>query len=431
MKAVRALFAALFFTVWHASALAYGGLWIERGAELPKMKKLVLFPMSISDDLNSFAADGDESSAVFRQNDYLHRRLIKKLKGANLLRLAPDIGEQRIREEIAPFAALLAPAADASARAAEVRRLTMADGYLVPHFRENWVRVDISPETTFHFTLRSWTERRDERGTRVTKDYSYPVTHVVPEKEMKLRIMDVDYTLFDERGQVVLSFENSARKYFADPFDMYKDLAEEFADTLKDARKGKYRPKKRGEKAVAVALSGLTLPEDMAGDAVKERALRFAMYDEARRQDRLRLDGGTPKYLVEAKIDRCELVPTWHPPAAWVTTSSRTYDESWTDKQGKRHQATRTEYTQSVSHSFGYYSYHAEAAGNLRLVDAATGREVLRRSFYESDDKRMDACRHAFRAFFKDVEKYVKERGAEQKRRGASAGDGMFSALRT
>ena len=124
MKAVRVLFAALFFTVWHASALAYGGLWIELGAELPKMKKLVLFPMSIADDLNSFAADGDESSAVFRQNDYLHRRLIKKLKGANLLRLAPDIGEQRIREEIAPFAALLAPAADASARAAEVRRLT-------------------------------------------------------------------------------------------------------------------------------------------------------------------------------------------------------------------------------------------------------------------------------------------------------------------
>ena len=431
MKVVRALFVALFFAAWHASALAYGGLWIERDAELPRMKKLVLFPMSISDDLNSFAADGDESSAVFRQNDYLHRRLIKKLKGANLLRLAPDIGEQRIREEIAPFAALLAPAADASARAAEVRRLTMADGYLVPHFRENWVRVDISPETTFHFTLRSWTERRDERGTRVTKDYSYPVTHVVPEKEMKLRIMDVDYTLFDEQGRAVLSFENSARKYFADPFDMYKDLAEEFADTLKDARKGKFRLKQRGEKAVAVALSKLALPEDMTGDAVKERALRFAMYDEARRQDRLRLDGGTPKYLVEAIIDRCELVPTWHPPAAWVTTSSTTRDESWTDKQGKRHEVKRIEYTQSVSHSFGYYSYHAEAAGNLRLVDAATGREVLRRSFHESDDKRMDACRHAFRAFFKDVEKYVKERGAEQKRRSASSGDGMFSELRT
>ena len=44
-------------------------------------------------------------------------------------------------------------------------------------------------------------------------------------------------------------------------------------------------------------------------------------------------------------------------------------------------------------------------------MDAATGREVLRRSFYESDDKRMDACRHAFRAFFKDVEKFVKKTG--------------------
>ncbi len=431
MKKVRTFFAAVFFVFWSATALAYGGLWIERGAELRSMKKLVLFPMSVSDDLNAFAADGDEGSAVFRQNDYLHRRLSKKLKDANLLRLAPDIGEQRIRETVAPFAALLAPAADASARAAEIRRLTMADGYIVPHFRENWVRVDISPETTFHFTLRSWTERRDEKGTRVVNECYYPVVHVVPEREMELRIMDVDYTLFDEQGRPVLSYENSDREYFADALGMYKDLAEEFADTVKDARKGKFRLKKPDDKAVSVALSGLTLPEEMAGDALRERAVRFALYEEARRQDRLRLDGAAPRFLVEAELRRCELVPTWHPPAAWVTTSSTTHDESWTDKQGKRHEVKRVEYTQSVSHSFGYYSYHAEAEGSLRLVDAATGAVLLRRSFAERDDKQMDACRHAFRRFFKDVEKYVKEAGAAQKRRGASAGDGMFSDLRT
>ncbi|MBP5199731.1 MAG: hypothetical protein J6Z82_03695 [Schwartzia sp.] len=409
MKVIRTLFAAFFFALWHASAFAYGGLWLDTGAELRSMKKLVLFPMSISDDLNDFATDGDENSAVFRQNDYLHRRLVKKLKDANLLRLAPDIAEQRIRETVAPFASLLAPAADASVRAAEIRRLTMADGYIVPHFRENWVRVDISPETTFHFTLRSWTERRDERGTRVVKDYSYPVVHVVPEREMELRIMDVDYTLFDEQGRPVLSYENSDREYFADALDMYKGLAEEFADTVKDARKGKFRMKKSDENAVSVELSKLGLPEEMAGDAVKERALRFAFYEEARRRDRLRLDGGKPRLLVEAELRRCELVPTWHPPAAWVTTSSTTHDESWTDKQGKRHEVKRIDYTQSVSHSFGYYSYHAEAEGNLRLVDAATGAVLLRRSFAESDDKKMDACRHAFRSFFKDVEKYVKK----------------------
>ncbi|MBO4853407.1 MAG: hypothetical protein J5477_07235 [Schwartzia sp.] len=409
MKVVRTLFAAFFFAAWHASALAYGGLWLDTGAELRAMKKLVLFPMSVSDDLNAFATDGDESSAVFRQNDYLHRRLAKKLKDANLLRLAPDIAEQRIRETIAPFASLLAPVPDASVRAAEIRRLTMADGYIVPHFRENWVRIDISPETTFHFTLREWTERRDESGTRVTRDYSYPVVHVIPEREMELRIMDVDYTLFDAQGRAVLSFENSDRAYFADALDMYKDLAEEFADTVKDARKGKFRMKTPGENAVSVALSGVLLPEKMTGDAVKERAIRFAFYEEARRREQLRLDSGTPRLLVEADIRRCELVPTWHPPAAWVTTSSTTHDESWTDKQGKRHEVKRIDYTQSVSHSFGYYSYHAEAEGDLRLVDAATGTVLLRRSFAESDDKTMDACRHAFRSFFKDVEKYVKK----------------------
>ncbi len=406
---IRTLLAALLFALWTAAAYAHGGLWIARDAELRMMKKLVLFPMSISDDLNEFAVDGDESSAVFRQNDFLHRRLSKKLKDANILRLAPDIGEQRIRETVAPFVSLLAPAPDASARAAEVRRLTMADGYLIPHFRENWVRIDVSPETTFHFTLRAWTERRDEKGSRVTKDRRYPVVHVVPEREMELRIMDVDYTLYDEQGRPVLSFENSGRRYCADPVEMYEELAGEFVDALKDARKGKYRQKKSDENAVPVGLSVLSTPEELAGDELRTRAFQFALYDEARRQDRLRLGDGTPRFLIEAEIDRCELVPTWNPPTAWVTTNSKIYDESWTDKEGKRHEVKRTEYTQSVSHSFGYYSYHAEASGSLRLVDAATGATVFSRRFAEADDKRIDACRHAFRAFCKDVAKYIKK----------------------
>ena len=408
-KLIRTLLVALFFASLQATAFAYGGLWIERGAALPAMKKLVLFPMSISDDLNEFAVNGDEDSAVFRQNDYLHRRLSKKLKEANFLRLAPDIGEQRIRENIAPFAALLVPTPNAAKRAADIHRLTMADGYLIPHFRENWVRIDISPETTFHFTLRSWTEVRDEKGTRVTDDYSYPVTHVVPEKEMEFRIMDVDYTLYDETGHEILSFENSGRGYFADPVSMYKDLAAEFADVLKAARKGKFRLKKPDEKAVPIAISRISLPDGMAGDTVRERAIRFAFSDETRRQDRLRFDSTSPRLLVDVHIDRCELVPTWNPPTAWVTTSSTTHDESWTDKQGKRHEVKRTEYTQSVSHAFGYYSYHAVATGSLALTDARTGAVLLQKSFSEADDKEIDACRHAFRDFCKEIVRSVKK----------------------
>lgn len=408
-KLIWTLLVAFFFVSLQVTAFAYGGLWIERGAALTAMKKLVLFPMSISDDLNEFAVNGDESSAVFRQNDYLHRRLSKKLKDANFLRLAPDIGEQRIRENVAPFAALLAPTSNAAKRAADIHRLTMADGYLVPHFRENRVRIDISPETTFHFTLRSWTEVRDEKGTRVTKDCSYPVTHVVPEKEMEFRIMDVDYTLYDETGHELLSFENSDRAYFADPVSMYRDLAEEFADVLKKARKGKYRLKKADEKAIPIALSPISLPDNMAGDVVRERAIRFAFSDETRRQDRLRFDSTSPRFLVNMRIDRCELVPTWHPPTAWVTTSSTTHDDSWTDKQGKRHEVKRTEYTQSVSHAFGYYSYHAVAAGNLSLTDARTGAVLLQKTFVETDDKEIDACRHAFRDFCKEIVRSVKK----------------------
>ncbi len=410
MKFHITLLAVMLLAVFHAPVLAYGGLWLDRDADFRAIKKLVLFPMSISDDLNQFATDADESSAVFQQNDYLHRRLSKKLKKANLLRLAPDIGEQRIREDAAPFRSLLAPVQNAAARAKDIQRLTMANGYLIPHFRENWVRTDISPETVFHFTLRSWTERRDENGVRVTDESSQPVTHIVPEREMKLRIMDMDYRLFDEKGHEILSFENSAREYFADPLLMYKDLAEEFVDALKDAQKGKYALKDTRKDAVPLGLSALTLPPEMVEDEIWHRALRFALYDEAGKKDRLD-PGGTeaPRLLVEADIHRCELVPTWNPPTAWVTTDSSSQDESWTDKQGKRHQVTVTEYTQSVSHAFGYYSYHAEAEGILRLVDAATGEVIFGQPFSESDDKRIDACRHAFQSFFKDVEKYVRK----------------------
>lgn len=408
-KLIRTLLVALFFVSLQATTSAYGGLWIERGAALPSLKKLVLFPMSISDDLNEFAVNSDENSAVFRQNDYLHRRLSKKLKDANFLRLAPDIGEQRIRENVAPFEALLVPTPNAAKRAADVHQMTMADGYLVPHFRENWVRIDVSPETTFHFTLRSWTEVHDEKGTRVTKDCSYPVTHVVPEKELEFRIMDVDYTLYDETGHEILSFENSDRSYFADPVSMYRNLAEEFADVLKAARKGKYRLKKADEKAFPISISRISLPEGMEGDTVRERAIRFAFSDETRRQDRLRFDSASPRLLVDVHIDRCELVPTWHPPTAWVTTSSTTHDDSWTDKEGKRHEVKRTEYTQSVSHAFGYYSYHAAATGSLALTDARTGAVLLRKSFSETDDKEIDACRHAFREFCKEIVRFIKK----------------------
>ena len=408
-KLIRTLLVALFFVSLQATTSAYGGLWIERGAALPSLKKLVLFPMSISDDLNEFAVNSDENSAVFRQNDYLHRRLSKKLKDANFLRLAPDIGEQRIRENVAPFEALLVPTPNAAKRAADVHQMTMADGYLVPHFRENWVRIDVSPETTFHFTLRSWTEVRDEKGTRVTKDCSYPVTLVVPEKELEFRIMDVDYTLYDETGHEILSFENSDRSYFADPVSMYRNLAEEFADVLKAARKGKYRLKKADEKAFPISISRISLPEGMEGDTVRERAIRFAFSDETRRQDRLRFYSASPRLLVDVHIDRWELVPTWHPPTAWVTTSSTTHDDSWTDKEGKRHEVKRTEYTQSVSHAFGYYSYHAAATGSLALTDARTGAVLLRKSFSETDDKEIDACRHAFREFCKEIVRFIKK----------------------
>lgn len=408
-KRIRTLLFALLFFSWHAATFAHGGLWITRDAALPSMKKLVLFPMSISDDLNEFAMDGNEDSAVFKQNDYLHRRLSKKLKDTNVLRLAPDIGEQRIREDVAPFASLLAPSASASARAAAIHNLTMADGYIVPHFRENWVRTDISPEATFHFTLRSWTERRDEKGTHVTDEYSYPVTHVVPEKEMKLRIMDVDFTLYDEAGHEILSFENSDREYFADAVSMYKDLTDEFADELKAARKGKYRRKNKNKNAVPIAVSQVALPEDMAGDAIRERAIRFAFSDESRKEDRLRFDSASPRLLVDVQIDRCELVPTWHPPTAWVTTNSTSHDESWTDKHGKRHEVTRTEYTQSVEHSFGHYSYYAVVTGTLTLTDAKTGAVLLRKAIDETDDKEIDACRHAFHKFCKETAHLLKK----------------------
>ena len=78
MNVIRTWLAALLFLSLHATVFAYGGLWIARDAALCSMKKLVLFPMSVSDDLNDFAVNADESSAVFRQNDYLHRRLSKK-----------------------------------------------------------------------------------------------------------------------------------------------------------------------------------------------------------------------------------------------------------------------------------------------------------------------------------------------------------------
>ena len=52
----------------------------------------------------------------------------------------------------------------------------------------------------------------------------------------------------------------------------------------------------------------------------------------------------------------------------------------------------------------------ADKGSVLAISDAATGAAVLSRSFAEEDDKRIDACRHAFRAFCKDVAKFIKKK---------------------
>ena len=398
----------------HAGAFAHGNLWYDWNIDFKPLKKIVVYPFATAEAPDDFL-DGAEGSVSFAENNRLWERLNKKLKGHNFLRLSKGPFEEG-RVLSGDYTRLLAPYGSEAERARAVEDATMADAYLLPRFRENWVRIDISPETYFRVTLKSWTEETGgPDGDRRYDEQSRTVGHVVPEREMPCRIMDIEYELLSGTGERIVTYENSARQYFTGEQDMFKDLSEEFLDDLKRVKQGKFKPKER-KAALRVGFGEISAPT-LEGDGERLGALIFAMRDEAKRLDDVRLvytadSALPPRYLVAGEVLRYELRPTWVAPSVSISTnleSSR--EEKWYDRKGKEHKKKIKRYTQSVNNHFGHYVYTAVAEANLYLLDARTGATVLTYRGYDEDDKEIDACRHIMRDFYKKANKFLKERG--------------------
>ena len=395
----------------HACAFAYGSLWYDWNTEFKPLKKIVLYPFANTEAPDLFL-DSDEGTSAFADNTRLWERLSKKLSGHNFLRLSKGIfEEQRVLQ--GNYAALLAPYESEASRAKAVADATMADAYLVPRFRENWVRIDHSPEMHFDVRLKSWMEETGgPRGSRTYDERSWTEHHILPAKDLPFRIMDIEYELLGTGGEKIVTYENSRRRYYANEKDMFQDLTDEFVDDLKRVKRGKFKPKEKNE-TIRVGFGEISVPP-LEGDEPRTRAVQFAMRDEARRLDDVRLEYGSagnaaPQYRVSGTIDRYELRPEWHDPYITVSTNCvSTREKKWRDREGKEHTMTIRSYSQSIVDHFGYYTYDAIVSARLHLIDTRTGEAVVSYQGENYDDKEIDACRHIMREFYKKANKFLK-----------------------
>lgn len=357
--------------------------------------------------------DYEEGTEAFAENNRLWERLNKKLKGHNFLRLARGIQEERVLS--GDYSYLMNEYKSETERAKAIADATMSDAYLLPRFRENWVRIDHSPETYVEVTLKSWTEETGgPNGDRKYDERSWTEGHTIPAKDMPCRIMDIEYELLGDTGEKIITYENSARRYFTSEKDMFKELTEEFMDDLKRVKEGKFKPKEKNATLV-VGFGDISAPT-LAGDEERTRALMFAIRDEAKRLDGVKIEYGagtkTPRYLIGGNVQHCELRPTWVDPYVTVSDDLVSSTESkWYDNKGKEHKMYTKKYTQSIHDHFGHYTYTAIVAADIHLIDALRHTTVLSHRGYDADDKEIDACRHIMRDFYKKANKYLKENG--------------------
>lgn len=395
----------------HACAFAHGNLWYDWNIDFKPLKKIVLYPFANTEAPDSFLDTG-EGTEAFAENNRLWERLNKKLGGHNFLRLSKGIFEEG-RVLRGDYSALMHPYESETARAKAIADATMADAYLLPRFRENWVRVDHSPETHFDVTLRSWTEETGgPNGSRTYNQRSWTEHFVVPAQDLYCRIMDIEYELLSDKGDKIVTYENSDRRYNMAEKDMFKDLTEEFLDDLKRVKGGKFKPKEKNA-AIRVGFGEISAPT-VANDEERLRALTFAIRDEAKRLDDVKLEyengAAAPHYLISGTVDHYELRPYWHDPYITVNNNLVSSKESkWYDRSGKEHKMYTNTYRQSITGHHGYYSYTAIVSANLNLIDTRTGATVVSYQGNDDDDKEIDACRHVMRDFYKKVNKYLKE----------------------
>ena len=422
------------------TAFAHGQIWVDDTANVPKYKKLVIFPLAVKGSEYDYLLSEDESSAVYRMNDYLDKKFVRKLKYVTVDLGSPLRENEQIRADIGKYKPLYERFATEEERGRAAFDITMADAYLVPIIRENRVEEHISPATYVDVAMSTWTEERNgPNGDRTYNVRNWIEHHLIPEKLMQLRHMALEHTMYGDDGRKVLTSVNNGHVYFISTQKMFEDLIDEFRKDINDVKKN--GGKTKGDGGATIAFEPLSVTSNV-GDEFVQRAASYAVINGAGRikgarlvYDRKSVANGAD-YIVKGSVGQWNETRSWVPPQATTSISLiDTHKEKWRDSKGNEHEKTVSRYKTVINDHFGHYVYQANVGATLNLTDAKTGKILVSYSGYDSDDKNGDAARHVAKNFCKRVEKYLSgdtspvEDEKPKKRSSHKGGGNFMSAL--
>lgn len=370
-------------------------------------------PTSRATTTASLSSSPVEQDALwFRENDYFERQISKKMN-LRTIRLAPMIYEgSRVLSDSPQFQELLNSFPTERERAQAVENATMADGYVLPRIRENRVQVDISPETSFEIPMRTWTEERGgPNGNRTFNRREWVEHHVIPEKEMKLHVLDMEYTLYNNDGRKAMTFTDSMREYNKEEEDIFKESTDTFCKFWKQALKHD-EDKQSDSVSIRIGFRTLTVPDSIMQDEYKRNALQFAVMEESKKLKNVILcqDSSLPvQYYVTGIVKQYATTPQWVAPSIYTDTRAITSNsQKWRDRNGNEHTMTTTVYKTVIMDHFAHWEFPATVSATMQLVDANNGAIVLSYEKVDVDDKDIDAFRHILQDFYKKASQYLK-----------------------
>ena len=224
---MRTLLLSLLLLITTSQALAFDHVWFNKEAASGKITKIAIFP--IADFNNFYEAEG-----------YLQDKLQERVKGIYFTLLKPANHKSNdILAANADHQYLVEHEFGSEAeRGKAVQERVGADAYLICKLREDRVQKDWSPETWDTVEIKSWTEEwGGPDGYKKYNESSYMTNHLVPGCYVYLQILDLDFTLFNNKGEKIMLYNARRQGYGTTEIDLFRDLLKGFSGELKKAKK--------------------------------------------------------------------------------------------------------------------------------------------------------------------------------------------------
>ena len=387
-------------------------IWFDRGADIDRFQKVVVYPISAK-SRNNFLWKNE--GVIGSYNYELHKRLNRHVKGITFYELAEMIDEKEkvINVDKNQRERLLAAFPDEQSRAHAVYDEFAADGYLLTYLRDLSTTEDYSPEKTVSVTKRSYTV--DSGGPNGYKEYdkkSWEVWHTIPAKTLTRFILGMESTMYNEVGKKIFTYYNHQEGY--NGFNvMYTSQKDDMVDELNDIKKNKHKLEKNKKALKKLKFGNIdVLPDNLGNDEYLLKSLWFAYKEEAYKMKKVDIvpeDSLLADYMVTMIVSRNEYIPYWNEPYATCDTQvAWTKKYKWTDKDGNEHEGTITHYEPgNIRDVYGHYSFEsaAEVEATMFLYDAHTNQLLHSKSYRKYNDKFADAYRDILKDFYKDVNK--------------------------